>query len=1085
MDTSLRAYFARLPRPIGFRGGGGGLSIAVALVLAGGAVVPISGQQTGTITGVVSDAATGQTLESALVRMDEAETGVLTNQSGRYLIVGVPAGSHDLNFLIVGYGEQSFQVQVAAGETTVFNAELTAQAIALQDLVVTGVARATPKVKLPFTVEKLDVENAPVPGVSADAFLQGKLPGVKVVRGSGQPGSTGDILLRGATSMSGSQSPLIIVDGVITTDAFDDLSTLDIESYEVIKGAAGASLYGSRAANGVIQIRTKRGAGFGGRDYSRIVARNEYGQDRLAGDIQLSNHHPWKTDASGNLVDVNGNVIDDITDPDAGNPALNGSGVFTSFQDGQWPSTLPLYNHVERIFSPGTFMTNYGAVEGRSGDTNYRASFERFTQGGVLPAFNDGYGRKSFRLNLDHAVRDNLNLSLSTSYAEGEQEDLAASPFFDLTFMGPYVDLLKRDANTIGQGHCPPQGCLILDPDPLSNQDNPLYYFELLDYRDFQENYAGSGTIRWNPLAWVDVEGVFGFDRRAFRETNFEPAGMERIGSPRSSGYLSKYQYHRTNVNGEFTLSINRAFGDLATRTRLRYLQENQHVESFSANGSDFVASDIPSLSNLDPESYGASSYIHDIVSEGYFLISALDYRGKYILDGLVRQDGSSLFGGNERWQTYYRASLAWRLAQEEWWPFRGINEFKLRASVGTAGERPRFSAQYETYSTGGGAIVPVTLGNKDLKPQRSTEFEYGLDMVLFNTASTGITYARTQSIDQLLLVPLPKAGGFSSQWQNAGSMESNTWEYYVETPIIDNEDMGWSVRLNLDRTRNEITELNRPPFRRGFFYYRDGEVFGALYGAKWATACADLPVGAPCGEFQTNDDGLLVWVGQGNSYTDGMTKSLWGTDSKGQTGDDVFQWGMPVRMFGECENRRQGDQGCSDFLYLGNTTPNFNVSFSTNFRWHGLTLHALLDGEVGVDIYNRTRQWAYRENRSGDQDQFGKDDGMKKPVAYYQRLYNTNAMNAWYVEEGTFLKLREMGVRYSIPPNWLDSAFRGRVTGVDLTVIGRNLLTWTDYTGYDPEVGNNDGGSEVIGRIDTYQYPNFRTVTASLEIVF
>ena len=1047
------------------------------------AVAPAEAQ-TGNITGMVSDVVTRQTLESAIVRLDDAEGGVLTNGVGRYVIVGVPAGTHQLTFEILGYRSQTFQVEVPAGGTVELNAELTGQALKMQELVVTGVARATPRVKLPFTVEKLDIANAPVPAISAESFLKGKLPGVKVVGGSGQPGSTGDILLRGATSINGSQDPLIIIDGVITTNSFDDLVSLDIESMEIVKGAAGASLYGSRAANGVVQIRTKRGTGFGGRDYNQLVLRSEAGQDRLAGSIQLSNNHPWLTDASGNLVDVNGNAISDITDPDNDNPALSGSNVFTTFQDGVWPSGLELYDHVKRVYSPGNSLSNYGAVEGRNGDTNYRSSFERQHQGGVLPQYNDGFDRNGFRINLDHSVRGNLNISLSTSYTENAEENLGSAPFYDLTFMGPYVDLLRRDPSSIGKRHCPADGCLYVNPDPLSNQDNPLYHFELADNRGNAEDVKASVNTRWNPFAWLDVEGVFGMDRNSSHRTNYSLPGRETAEGGVTTGSLSKYQSHRQNINAELTVSANRAFGDLATRTRLRYLQESSHYEWFDASGSDFVAADVPRLNNLNTESYDARSFLRDIRSEGYFLISALDYKGKYIVDALARRDGSSLFGANQRWHAYYRAAAAWRLAQEDWWPLNGVNEFKLRWSVGTAGTRPRFEAQYETYSVGGGAITPVTLGNKDLKPQRSIENEYGLDMVLFNRASMGVTYANTHSIDQLLSVPLPKAGGFSSQWQNAGTLDSNTWEYYVEAPIVDNADMGWSMRLNLDRTRTEITELDRPAYRSGFFYYRDGEVFGAFYGAKWASTCDDLPMGAPCNQFQLNDDGLLVWTG-GANHTDGISGGLWGTNSEGQTGDDTFQWGMPVRMFGECDTRRQGGAGCKDFLYLGNSTPDFNVSLSNTFRWHGLSVYALFDGEYGVDIYNRTRQWAYRENRSGDQDQAGKPDGMKRPVAYYQALYNTNAVNGWFVEEGTFLKLREFSLRYSLNPDWLDSIVGGRVTGVDVNLIGRNLYTWTGYSGYDPEVSNNNGGSEVIGRVDSYQYPNFRTVSASLQFTF
>lgn len=1066
---------------------------AFAVILAGTLSAGHAAAQTGTITGVVTDDATGQPLESALVRMTGQEGGVLTNENGRYVMPGVATGTHSLTFIIVGYEEAAFEVSVGAGQTAVLDAELAGEAIRIQELVVTGVARATPRVKLPFTVEKVDVANSPVPAISAESFLVGQVPGVKVVRGSGQPGSSGDILLRGATSISGSQDPLIVVDGVITTSGFDDLATLDIESIEVVKGAAGAALYGSRAANGVVQIRTKRGSGFGS-DYSRIITRNEVGQARLAGSIQLSRYHPWLTDAAGELAyydkDFNAVTIPDFTDPDTQLPSLEGNNdPAKSFQDNPWPSRLPLYDHVKRVYSPGTYMSNHLATSGQSGNTNYRASFDRSRDLGVLPDYNDGFGRKGFRLNVDHNVRENLNVSLSTAYTQSEQEDLYDNPFYELTFIGPYVDLLARDPETIGKRHCPPQGCFYRTPDPLtSTNDHPLYPLELRDDRDFQHDVKAAVTARWSPLAWFDVEGLFGLDRNSFSQHAFRPSGAENTDETIDTGYYDRYQSHRRDINAEVTASLQRTFGGFTARARTRYTREDRHFEDFRAYGNDFTAVGVPRLQNLDQDTYVAQSYLQDIIGESYFLISDVDYNGKYILGGLVRRDGSSLFGANQRWHTYYRASVAYRMAQEDWWPFRSVNEFKLSWSQGTAGRRPGFANQYEVYSVSGGAsraISPVTLGNKDLRPQKSTENEYGLDVVLFNKVSTGFTYAQTTSVDQLLSVPLPSVAGFSSQWQNAGTLESKGWEFFVEAPVLETEDLSWTMRLNLDRFSEEITELGRPPFRSGFFYYRDGEVFGAFFGAKWAQACDDLPAGAPCSQFQVNDDGLMVWVGEGNTYTDGMAKNLWGTDSQGMTGDDTYQWGIPIRMFGDCETRRQGGEGCTDFLYNGNTRPDINVSLRNSFRWKGFELYALLDAEFGADIYNQTRQWAYRDNRSGDMDQFGKADGMKKPVLYYQTLYNTNADNAWFVEDGTFIKLREASLRYTLNADWLDSAFRGRVTGIDVTLIGRNLLTFTDYTGYDPEVANNNGGSNVIGRVDNYGYPNSRVFSASVQVIF
>lgn len=1079
---------------------------ALALILAGTLSAGQAAAQTGTITGVVTDEATGQLLESAHVRMADQGSGVLTNENGRYVMPGVATGTHSVTFFIVGYAETTLEVSVGAGQTAVLDAQLAAEAIRIQELVVTGVARATPAVKLPFTVEKVDVASAPVPAISAESFLVGQVPGVKVIRGSGQPGSSGSILLRGATSIAGSQSPLIVVDGVITTSSFDDLAALDVESIEVVKGAAGAALYGSRAANGVVQIRTKRGGGFGS-DYSRIIARNEVGQARLAGTIQLSRYHPWLTDENGELayyqIVQNGERFDTTIVPIPNFaepvedlprlPSLESGDPATSFQDNPWPSRFPLYDHVKRVYQPGTYMSNHVATSGQAGSTNYRASFDRSRDYGVLPDYNDGFGRKGFRLNVDHQVRDNLDVSLSTAYTQSEQEDLYDSPFYELTFMGPYVDLLARDPSTVGERHCPPQGCFYRTPDPLSQtNDHPLYPLELREDRDFQHDVKAAVTTRWSPMPWFDLEGLFGLDRNSFNQHAFRPPGALNTDGSLDDGYYSRYQAHRRDINAEATASFQKAFSGLTVRARTRYTREDRHYENFSASGSEFIVVGVPTLSNTtnddETQTYNIDSYIQSIIGESYFLISDVDYKGKYILGGLVRRDGSSLFGENQRWHTYYRGSVAYRMAEEEWWPFNSVNEFKLSWSQGTAGRRPGFSNQYEVYSVSGGqsrSISPVTLGNKDLRPQKSTENEYGLDMVLFNKVSTGFTYARTISTDQLLSVPLPAYAGFGSQWQNAGTLESNGWEFFVEAPVLETDDFSWTTRLNMDNFSEKITELGRPPFRSGFFYVRDGEVFGAFFGSKWARSCAELPAGVPCSQFQANDDGLMVWVGEGNSYTDGIAKNLWGTSSEGVTGDDTFLWGIPIKTYGDCETRRQGDEGCTNFLYQGNTRPDVNVSWRNSLRWKGLEFYTLLDAEFGSNIYNQTRQWAYRDNRSGDMDQFGKPDGMKKPILYYSTLYDTNGYSDWFVEDGTFIKLREASLRYTLNSDWLDSAFGGRVTGVDVTVIGRNLLTFTNYKGYDPEVANSNGGSQAIGRVDNYGYPNSRVFSASLQVIF
>lgn len=1031
---------------------------ALGAVILCASALPVAAQQTGTITGQVVDQTTSRPLESAQVVIEALDIGGLTSREGRFLLNNVPAGTHELKVVIIGYTRQTQTVSVSAGQATVADFRMAATALSLQEIVVTGVAGETPKVKLPFTVEKVDFERQPVRAPSADGLLQGKVAGAKVVRGSGKPGDDASIMLRGPTSISNSQNPLIIVDGVITDNALADIDALDVSSIEVVKGAAAASLYGSRAANGVIQITTKRGQGLDV-DQTRITVRNEFGNQSLESRIGLAQSHPYAMDASKqNFLDGDGNPI-----PYGPGVQLAGGNPDLTFQDNPFPGQN--YDAIGQFFDPGNTWSNYVAIEGKTGTTNYRASFTNFEEQGIIKG-HEGFQRRNFRLNLDHQASDKLNISLSTYFAQSNQDEIGTNPFFSLTFMPPNANLEELAED----------GTLNIAVDPLSLEENPLYEIANRDWVDKRQRFMGSAFIRYEPITGFELEGNFSIDRNDFHRSDLTPKGYKQLESDPLKGDIRKENSLSNDVNASLTASFNRAFGDLTTRTKFRYLLEDTHYEFFSAFGDELSVADVPTLA-VASGSKNVDSEIRDVVAEGFFFISALDYKGKYIGDVLVRRDGSSLFGPDERWQTYYRGSAAWRVSQEDWFNSDFLNELKFRYSYGTAGNRPRFNAQYETYSVSNGTVRPINLGNKILKPEFAKESEYGIDMVFVDRYSLQLTYSDSEIDDLLLQVPLPAYNGFTTQWQNAGALSSNTFEASLEASLIESQDLSFSARVNFDRTRQEITRVDLPPYRTGSrsaFFIREGEALGTFYGTKWATNCADLGGSANCGDFQLNDDGYLVYVGAGNSYTDGVAKSLWGTSTDG------YDWGMPVAATAE---------DGSEFARMGSTTPDFTLSWSGNLRYKNLGLYALFDWEQGSEIYNGTAQWAYREWRHEQVDQQGKAEGAKKPVSYYSALYNVNSTSSHFVEDGSFVKLRELSVRYGMNADQL-GGFGARLglESAAINLIGRNLITWTDYTGYDPEVGTagtGSGGAAAIGRIDSYQYPNFRSMTASIELVF
>ena len=451
-------------------------------------------------------------------------------------------------------------------------------------------------------------------------------------------------------------------------------------------------------------------------------------------------------------------------------------------------------------------------------------------------------------------------------------------------------------------------------------------------------------------------------------------------------------------INASVTLGASETFmdGDLTVRGKARYLMEQQDYESNGVFGSQFSVQDVPNFAAIAGET-SANNSIRTIKAEGLFAIASADYQGKYIVDGLVRRDGSSLFGPEERWQTYYRGSAAWRLSQEDWWGSTGSTS----SSSGSHSE-PRADVRTSSLSTKPLASRLArssrsTWGNAALKPEYTVEQEAGINMVIADKFGIDLTYAWQTTDDQLLQVPQPAFVGFSSQWQNAGEIEAETYEVSLRYSAIDTRDTGLQFRFLWDRTKQMITRLDVPDFTQGGnFFVSEGAPLGELWGEKWATSCADLgPIGissADCAEnFQVNDDGVLVATG-GADYKDGFVSSLWGTQVTVATADgsNNYAWGNPIKTSDyspacvrKHPNSFQNDCTLTQFLPFGNTTPDFNASFATNFRYKGLSVNSLLETSIGHSIYNGTAQWALRELRGEDVDQRGKESGHQKPVGY------------------------------------------------------------------------------------------------------
>jgi hypothetical protein len=746
-------------------------------------------------------------------------------------------------------------------------------------------------------------------------------------------------------------------------------------------------------------------------------------------------------------------------------------------------------DHQKDLFKNGIFFTNYISLANNSKKTNFLASFENNRQEGVIFGV-EGYNRQNFRTNIDHRLSDKLTFSASTfiyqsrtNYSDAST-NLSSDPgggqgtvFFNVLMLNPDLnfDLPNGLYDDIGVGQQ-----YMIKPDHWSNEENPKYALEYAERDGYRRGILANFAGHYYTTNWLSFDANYSME---WRTNNFYvqlPKGYLAKELAYINGALFKESTSGLAQNTQVTANLNHKFGDFTTKGKISYLYENTRIRSMQVTGFGLAAANVSALDAVNGDKQ-ISSYDRTEVAKNIFGIADVDYKDKYILSLLYRYDGSSLFGENERWQSYYRFSAAYRLTEDLKIP--GIQELKLRASYGTAGQRPHiWEMQYETWFLDNGTISPNTIGNKDLKPSLSKETEFALNTEFLNRFSFEFIYSYTKTEDQFVRVKLPAPAGFGFQWQNAGTLEANVLEATLGVNILDKKDLKWNLFVTWDRVRQKILELNAPPFTHGpgsnntdVFWFREGETFGIVEGKTWVRSLDVMANQLP----DTDDPGTPIDETDINSYvinSDGYV-ILRGTE--GTINES------PIGYDGDNDGIIDTD------VQIADMNPDFNMSFATTLSWKNLSLYALVAWKQGGDIYNMTKQWMYREGLHGDVDQSGKAPNEKKAADYYQKLYDVNNVNSHFVEDGTYVKLRELSIYYTIGEKFWKERTKGFIKMVKIGIIGRNLWTITNYTGYDPEVRQGDtdykGANDDLSiyAFDGYGYPNFRTFTGSIQINF
>ncbi len=1023
--------------------------------------VQLSFAQEKTVKGVVSDAS--GPLPGVTVMVKGTHTGTQTDFDGKYT---VKTKKEDvLFFSYIGMKP----VYKKVGASNIINVTMHEDAEALGEIVLTGVAGATNRKKLSVTVNKVgkDVLET-MPSTSAASALQGKVAGVTVTN-LGQPGQGANIQLRGATNLFGSQTPLILIDGVISEGGLADINTDDIESFEIVKGASASALYGSRAGNGVIVITTKKGKV----GKVLVTLKSEVGFSQLTGGVDLSKSHQYE------LADDWENYKGKFTKyKGVGYPSnFNGSNYQNTTggrdvkADGYQDNPFGVYNDPQdAFFKTGHDNTLYASVATASEKSNIFFSFDKTENQGVISE-TKGYNRYGSRLNADFKINDWLTFKTRSNFIRSIDNSPGGSGstshlFFNALKISPDVNLYAKNAD--GQKY-------LLVPDMFeSNNTNALYALYKNSRKEVTNKFLGSYSLDFKINKALKFETEFSLESINSVYESVEPYDTYTTGGEKVNQYAtynkgSLYRSTFRNLSQKFqnTLSYKESFSDLNVLAKLSFLLESYSYDSFSGRGNKFIYPDgVVSLDNFAPENTFVSSDKTSEVAKNLYAIVGLDYKDRYIVDGMYRYDGSSLFGSNHRWNSYYRFSGAYRISKDVNIP--GVQELKVHAAYGTAGQRPGYDWQYDVVEIEEGTLsTDRTKANPDLRPSTTKELEFGLSTSFLNRFDLEVAYSKAKTVDQFMKVDVfaPANGGANKQWQNIGTVDFNTIEASLRAKVVNKDHFKWNTSVTFEKTTNKIAKLNIDPIFVGpnsqdaeIFRIEEGVEFGTMYGNKFVKNLDEmskqLPTGKSIEDYVVNSDGVVV------------EKATIGTEN-------------------ESPQLLKNADGSLYLGSIGSQTPDFKLGLSNTITYKGFTFYTLFDWKSGGDIYNKTGQWLTRDDRHAMVDQRNKAQADKKHVNYYQGLYNVSKPTDFWVEDGSYVKLREASLFYTLGEEQMANISNGFFKSLRVGITGKNLLTFTKYSGWDPEVQSYGSATKQYFSYDYAAYPLFSSYSLSLTLKF
>ena len=959
-------------------------------------------QATGTVSGRVTDLSIGRGLPDVQIVVTGTRIGAVTGANGEYTLTGVPIGTRTITVRRIGYQPTTQTVTVLAASTVTADVALHVSAVNLSEVVVTGTGIATEKRKVGTNIATID--SALIGRANAttvDQAMQGKIPGAQITQNSGNPGGGGiSVRLRGVNSFISGSDPLYIVDGVIVDNESGQLADLgirsnpqnrladlnpdDIEHIEIIRGAAAAALYGSRANNGVVQIFTKKGT----TGKPRFTSTTRWGSSELRAQ-QPFNFYPF---------DVNG---------------------------------LPInrFNYQDDIFHRAASWDQNVTIEGGNDQTRYFMSGNFGNEDGIMRSTSSR--RTGARINLQQQLTPRLVANITSNYINTNNEIQAFGEQNDYGIMGSlFFAPTSVDFRPVNGVY----------PLPPALGTNPLLAIDKIRNPQSIERFIGSTKLTWTPITNFLVDYTIGLDNVGFEQRQFVPRNAVLGTAPLATGRSQSVFENNRVVNQDAVTSYTwNAMGPFEARTTagLNYTSQRVRITSATANGLAPVG-DLVSAGSV----FSAAQSDVQLRTLGIYGQQELSFNDKLFLSGAVRWDASSTFAPSERWQAFPKLSASYVVIDNR--P-GALNNLRVRSALGWAGSQPGILNAYSQFVTftqfpfagRPGFVNDITFGNPSLKNERAREWEVGTDVgFLGGRVSTEATYYNRIVSDLLFFRPLPTSTGFSRQFFPIGTMSNKGIELLLRTTNLDKTNLQWTSTLTYAHNKNNVDSLTILDFQSAGGYpnrIRQGEPAGVFYGSYAARNC------------QT---GALLLDSLGRYRRSNQTADMGAT--------------LAIR-----EALSGGT--CNDSLnkVIGDPNPKWMGSFLNEFTIaKKLRVRALLDGVFGNKIMNlstRAQNAGIASNsKAYERELLPYGDPRKLPPGFNAR---TQGIFEYWVEDGTFVKLRELSASYTLNSFGVRRYF---ADGIDLTVSGRNLAVWTNYSGYDPEInlfGTNAGG---IGSVQT-----------------